>query len=433
MIPFMFATGIENSYPTIENGRKRRDQMEECGHYNNWRRDFALVKDMGISFLRYGVPLHRVWLGPGRYDWEFSDLAFGELRHLGIEPIADLCHFGVPDWVGNFQNPDFPTLFRQYAADFAARYPWIRFYTPVNEMYVCARFSALYGWWNEQQANPHAYVTAAKHLARANVMAMQEIARLRPDALFIQSESTEYFHPCTPQAVELAEALNEIRFLSLDLNYGHPLDASARALVLDCGMTEDDLRYFEQNGRRRNCVIGTDYYLTNEHYVETDGKRNAAGELLGYTTIARQYYERYGLPLMHTETNRDEGPAGDEASSWLRRQWSMMLSLMHTGVPVVGFTWYSLTDQVDWDDSLRFDRKHVNARGLYDLDRKIRKAGCEYRKLLDDWRDRIGPYDELEPDPQVGADHRPDTEAVTSNLRRLLMSVDTHDSAVKPE
>ena len=30
-----------------------------------------------------------------------------------------------------------------------------------------------------------------------------------------------------------------------------------------------------------------------------------------------------------------------------------MQSLREEGVPVVGFTWYSLTDQVDWDIQLR--------------------------------------------------------------------------------
>jgi hypothetical protein len=29
----MFATSIENSYPTIHDGRTRVDQMEKCRHY----------------------------------------------------------------------------------------------------------------------------------------------------------------------------------------------------------------------------------------------------------------------------------------------------------------------------------------------------------------------------------------------------------------
>ena len=113
---FMFATGVENSSPTINQGRDRVDEMEKCGHYQHWRTDFECVSELGISFLRYGVPLHQVFLGPSKYDWSFSDDAFGDLSQRGILPIADLCHFGVPDWLANFQNPDFPQFFAQYAS-----------------------------------------------------------------------------------------------------------------------------------------------------------------------------------------------------------------------------------------------------------------------------------------------------------------------------
>src|SRR5690349_16503450 len=105
---FMFATGVENSSPTIQQGQMRVDEMDSCGHYKHWRLDFDLVQELGIRFLRYGIPLHKVYLGPGRFDWEFSDLVFGEMRRRGIICIADLCHFGLPDWMGNFQNTDFP-------------------------------------------------------------------------------------------------------------------------------------------------------------------------------------------------------------------------------------------------------------------------------------------------------------------------------------
>ena len=58
---FMFATGIENSAPSIEQGRIRVDEMEKCGHYARWQEDFALVAEMDIHFLRYGPPLHRTF------------------------------------------------------------------------------------------------------------------------------------------------------------------------------------------------------------------------------------------------------------------------------------------------------------------------------------------------------------------------------------
>src|SRR5437867_5663613 len=143
---FAFATGIECSNPRIADpdGRLlRRDLLEECGHYRHWRTDLRLVKELGIPVLRYGLPNHLIHLGPGRYDWSFADEALAEIQRLGITPILDLMHFGIPDWMGDFQNPEVPLHFGQYAGAVAQRYPWVRGYTPVNEIYVCARNS---GW-----------------------------------------------------------------------------------------------------------------------------------------------------------------------------------------------------------------------------------------------------------------------------------------------
>lgn len=390
MLPFMFATGIENSNPTIDHGKTRRDQMAECGHYDHWRTDFQLVHDLGIRTLRYGIPLHVTWLGPDKYDWEFADQAFAELRRLGIQPITDLCHFGVPDWIGNFQNPDFPAQFERYAIAFAKRYPWLRMFTPVNEIYVCARSSGLFGWWNEQGTTTLTFVTALKHLAKANVLAMHAIARLCPEATFIQSESAEYFHPSVPEVADIVASRNVNRFLSLDFTYGRPLAPEQRMFVLDNGMTVEETKWFEEHPAVcAQCILGTDYYKTNEHVILPDGSRESAKERLGYPMIARDYHERYQLPLMHTETNIDQGPEGNEAVDWLMREWVAIGGLMNAKVPVHGFTWYSLTDQVDWDTQLREKNDRVNPRGLYDLDRRIRPVGEAYRDLIAMWDGKV--------------------------------------------
>ena len=386
---FLFATGIENSYPVItgKDGRdKRRDQMAEGRHYEHWRDDFRLVIELGLEYLRYGPPYYKVHLGPDRYDWSFADETFAELRRLGIVPIADLCHFGVPDWVGDFQNPDFPRLFADYARAFAERYPWVRFYTPVNEIFITATFSALLGWWNERLASEKAFVTAMKHLCKANILAEKAILEVRPTALFIQSESTEYFHPSEPAAQARADFLNQRRFLSLDLNYGHELGSGMYEYLLDSGMSREEYHWFLDNGlaAKQHCVMGNDYYVTNEHLVYPDGRVEGSGEIFGYYVITKQYFDRYHLPVMHTETNlRDE----ERAPAWLWKEWANMLRLKQDGVPIIGFTWYSLTDQVDWDTALREDNGNVNPLGLYSIDRKIRPVGEEYKRLVSQWRD----------------------------------------------
>lgn len=384
---FMFATGIENSCPTVDGGRTRRDEMEACGHYARWKEDFDHVQELGLWFLRYGPPIHRTWLGPERHDWDFADATFADLAARDLVPIVDLCHFGVPDWMGNFQNPDFPELFAAYAGAFARRYPWIQLYTPVNEMFICALFSAANGWWNEQLRSDRAFVTALKHVVKANVLAMRAILDTRPDALFIQSESSEYFHADNPSAIGPAEVLNARRFLSLDLNYGRCVDSTMYEYLMDNGMAREEYHFFLGQRLKQHCIMGNDYYASNEHRVWEDGHSAAAGEVFGYDELTRQYYDRYRLPVMHTETNFAQGPSGDEAVYWLWKEWANVLRLRNDGVPILGFTWYSLTDQVDWDTALREANGHVNALGLYDLERNIRPVGKAYQKLIADWRD----------------------------------------------
>ncbi len=384
---FMFATGIENSIPVINNGRKRMDEMEKCRHYEFWQRDIDLVQQLGLQFLRYGPPLHKTFLGAGKYDWSFSDEVFAYIKKKQIVPIVDLCHFGVPDWIGNFQNPDFPELFAQYAKAFSRRYSWVQLYTPVNEMYICALFSAYYGWWNEQLTSDRSFVTALKNIVKANVLAMRAILEIRPDAIFIQSESSEYYHAENPKAIKPAELMNARRFLSLDLNYGKRIESEMYEYLMDNGMTKDEYHFFLKYQLRRYCIMGNDYYATNEHRVAEDGTTKPAGEIFGYSVITSQYYDRYRIPVMHTETNFKQGPAGDEAVNWLWKEWANVLRVRNDGVPIVGFTWYSLTDQVDWDTSLCQDNNHVNPLGLFDMDRNIRPVGEAYKRLIKDWND----------------------------------------------
>ncbi|MGZ4963041.1 MAG: family 1 glycosylhydrolase [Limisphaerales bacterium] len=382
---FMFATGVENSIPTIQNGRVRVDQMESCGHYDQWSTDFDKVEELGIEFLRYGPPLHKTYVGPDHYDWSFSDVVYADLKRRGIIPITDLCHFGVPDWIGNFQNPEFPELFAKYAGAFAERFPWVQLYTPVNEMYVCTLFSASYGWWNEQLKNERAMVMALKHIVKANVLAMEAILERRPDAIFIQSESSEYFHPVTPSAIPWARRKNAGRFLTLDLNYGHQVEAQVYQWLLDNGMTREEYQFFMSKNLKRSCIMGNDYYVTNEHTVDEKGLTGPSGEIFGYGEITRQYFERYELPVMHTETNLLQGAGGEEPVRWLRKQWANVMQARQRGVPILGFTWYSITDQMDWDTALREKNDRVSAVGLYDLDRKIRPVGKAYRELIQQW------------------------------------------------
>jgi beta-glucosidase len=135
-------------------------------------------------------------------------------------------------------------------------------------------------------------------------------------------------------------------------------------------------------GLKQHCILGNDYYWTNEHRVFADGRlrRGRRGVRL----------HRDHAPILRTlraagDAHRNqhrEGPVGDEAVQWLWKQWANVLRLRNVGIPTVGFTWYSLTDQIDWDTALREQNGHVNPLGLFDLDRNIRNVGRAYKKLI---------------------------------------------------
>ncbi len=390
---FMFATGIECSYPTIDHGRTRRDLLAECGHYERWQQDLGLVQDLGLKVLRYGLPYHKTHLGPGQYDWTFADLVMAEMQRLEITPILDLLHFGVPDWLGNFQNPALPVHFAEYAGAVARRYPWVRYYTPINEIYVTARMSARDGIWNEQLKTDRGFVTAIKHLVAASIMATQQIARHRPDCIIVQSESAEYIHELRASPSPQVTLWNKLRFVSLDLLYARHPDGDVLNYLFDNGLTRREYDWFMAGEPPGYQIMGNDYYGRNEHIILPDGTDCTSVDVLGWYNITLEYYRRYRKPVMHTETNVFDA---QEAPTWLWKQWVNVLRIRAEGVPVLGFTWYSLIDQVDWDIGLARKVGRVNPCGLFDLDRNPRPVAASYRQLLAEYGQiTIVPHGEL--------------------------------------
>ena len=52
--------------------------------------------------------------------------------------------------------------------------------------------------------------------------------------------------------------------------------------LMDYGMTRDEYQFFLTNNLRHHCIMGNDYYITNEHRVYPDGRTGPSGEIFGY-------------------------------------------------------------------------------------------------------------------------------------------------------
>lgn len=355
--PFLFATGVENSCPTVAGGA-RIDQMDRCGHYARWEEDFALVRESGLNALRYGPAYYRVHTAPDHYDWDICDAQMHRLRALEITVIADLCHFGVPSWLGGFQDEAFPVLFAAYAGAFARRYPWIRHFTPVSGIFRCAVNSALRGWWNECESSEAAFVRAMRNLCMAHELAVEAILAERPDAIIVLGESTEPFRPGEFGATMDADHWSALGCLSTDLVTGHELAPGMARLLNEHGVTSNDLSFFRERRAAGQRWLG----------VDTPGLAAA--------------HRRYALPLFPGVGSSSNGIAAD----CLDERWAEAMTVRSSDVPVTGFAWYPLTDRIDWRPSADAAVHEPQPVGLYDLRRHIRAVGRRHREIVQSWR-----------------------------------------------
>ena len=373
---FVVATGLECSAPLVE-GNLRQDELRKTGHWGRYAEDFALISAMGVRYVRYGIPFHVVAARPGRHDWDWTDRALQSLRAAGLEPIADLLHFGAPDDLSGMGDPRLAERFERYADAFAERYPWIRYYTVVNEPLVCAVGSAGLGWWNERQQDDGSLVAAIDGLCASAILGSERIRDRRPDAIFIQSDACELYVPATPEAAQRVAFLNERRFVAFDLVYGRSPSPTVVEWLGRNGMSEARLGWFAGRGSAEGCIVGLDYYRGNEWAVTEEGRARPVRRRQGFARLARQYHARLRLPFMLSETNV-EGPT---VARWLAETWDDALALRDEGLPIRGFCWYGFIDHVDWDSALRRNRGRVNGCGLAGLDRRLHPVAATYSRL----------------------------------------------------
>jgi beta-glucosidase len=106
-------------------GRVARDETGDvaCDHYNRWRSDVDLMASLGIETYRFSIAWPRVLpQGEGKVNHAglrfYRELAEG-LRERGIEPIATLYHWDLPQALqdrGGWAERDTAERFGEYAA-----------------------------------------------------------------------------------------------------------------------------------------------------------------------------------------------------------------------------------------------------------------------------------------------------------------------------
>ncbi len=137
------------------------------------------------------------------------------------------------------------------------------------------------------------------------------------------------------------------------------------------GLSQFDLRWFLQNPAHID-VLGLDYYSHSETELypcsEKNFRQRIPTKLSGLYKTVRDYWERYHIPLMLTETSF----YGDECErlQWLDQTVCDVQRLRSEGIPMIGYTWWPLVDHIDWDGAMLHQIGRIHNVGIYRLRRE---------------------------------------------------------------
>src|SRR5215207_106803 len=146
------------------------DQLHFSGHYER-KNDIAIIADLGIKKLRYPVLWEKHQPDKKKsIDWTWTEERLQAIREKGIDVIAGFVHHGSGPSFTKLNDRQFPYLLAEYAKMVAEKFPWIEYYTPVNEPLTTARFSGLYGIWYPHHRNAKSCMQMLLNELKATVL-----------------------------------------------------------------------------------------------------------------------------------------------------------------------------------------------------------------------------------------------------------------------
>lgn len=342
-------------------------QLERNGHAGR-ACDIDRFASLGIRAIRYPILWERTAPnGLDEADWTWPDERLPALRAAGITPIAGLLHHGSGPRHTSLVDPGFAEELAAYAGAVAARYPWLEYYTPVNEPCTTARFAGLYGVWYPHGRDDRTFLQALLNQCRATVLSMRAIRAVNPHAKLVQTDDLGKTYS-TPKLAHVAEFYNERRWLAWDLLCGMVgPDHKLWDYLLRSGIAAEEFLWFRANPCPPD-VIGVNYYVTSERWLDhrpgrypehhrgvADGipcadieaSRVLATPTAGIAPLLGEVWERYGLPMAVTEAHIDANR--EDQLRWLLEIWEGAQQARANGADVRAVTVWSLLGSFDWN------------------------------------------------------------------------------------
>ncbi|MBC7914679.1 MAG: sugar nucleotide-binding protein, partial [Pyrinomonadaceae bacterium] len=347
------------------------DQLQYAGHYSR-STDIDLFADLGIKKLRYPVLWEKHQAVPDtEINWLDTETSLNRIKERGIDPIAGLVHHGSGPAYAPINSDNFATGLAEYALQVAKKFPWIEYYTPINEPLTTARFCGLYGFWFPHLKSDKSFIRLLINETKATVLSMQAIRTVNPSAKLVQTEDLGKTYS-TPLLKYQANFENKRRWLSFDLLLGrvNPDYPLWKYITGKCGIKESELQFFLDNPCQPD-ILGFNHYLTSERYIDEDVKkypphtrggnsrhryadveavRVDLDEETGPYKLLKEAWEYFKTPMVVTEVHL--GCTRDEQLRWFKEIWETSAKLRSEGVDIKAITAWAILGSYGWNKLL---------------------------------------------------------------------------------
>lgn len=373
--------GIECSLNRVKDNYM--DQLLLSGHYKRGTEDIKRFSELGIKALRYPVLWEKhLPLKNAVIDWGYTTERLNELRLSGIKPIVGLVHHGSGPAYADFFDESFAEGLGEYAAKVASQFPWIEYYTPVNEPLTTARFCGLYGHWYPHKATTLDFLKILLAECKGTILAMQAIKKVNPNAKLVQTEDigkTQSSYHLRYQA----DFENKRRWLSFDILAGKINENHALwEYLIGEGLTEEDFSFFSENPCPAD-IMGVNHYITSERYIDervekfpphsiggngidvyADVEAVRVGRNEGPEVLFKEVWERFHLPIAITEVHLH--CTREEQLRWFNYVYAAAAKLQEEGADIRAITAWAMLGSFDWC-SLLTKPAGIYESGLFDV------------------------------------------------------------------
>ena len=337
-------------------GKTRSGQA--CRHYEFYKHDFDLVKELHHNAHRLSIEWSRIEPKEGKFSRKelkhYLDVILA-LRQRNIEPIVTLHHFTNPEWfakLGGWTKGRSVDYFLRYS-DFVIRTlaKYVRYWITINEPTIYISHSYIFGVWPPQEKS---YLKAAQ--VEANLVS----AHIRAYHLIHKTYKRSNL---SRPSVSIAQ--NVMAFVPYKRDLKNRLASALRDMVYNTGFIERIMQH-DIIGDKALDFIGVNYYSRQLVEVQKFGIDHLATDVhqdnyhrceknsLGWDVYPKGIYEvlmglkKYNLPIMITENGIC---TSDDKQRWryIYNHLKNIHRAMKKGVCVTGYLYWSLMDNFEWD------------------------------------------------------------------------------------